>query len=235
MRLFANGCSFTWGGGILEEEYGLATSLINVPAEEKNLRMSLVWPAYLGELLGCEVANLSMGCGSNSRIVRTTLDHFLPMITTGESVDDHLAVIQWTEPSRYEIYDSSVAEWLLIKTDVIIPEVSTNRYDDLQMRLAEDEINHSTRLFSDMVCLSSFFNRWGIRYLFTNFLPLPLAGDHYAYCANHMDWVTGHPAIGMMDLLPPGEMKYRSNHPTPEGHACIARAMHDRLRWLGWC
>ncbi len=234
MRLFANGCSFTWGGGILEEGYGLPTSLSDSSTEEARLRQSLVWPARLGELLGCEVINLSIGCGSNSRIVRTTLDHFTPIITKGERVDDHLAIIQWTEPSRYELYDSSAKEWLLIKTDVIIPEVPTSRYFDLQMRLTEDDINHHNDLFSNMICLSSFFDRWGIRYLFTGFLPIPFDDDRYSYCVGHMNWATGHPGKTMMDLLPYGEMRYRSHHPTPEGHKLIAEEMHNRISELGW-
>lgn len=233
MRLFANGCSFTWGGGILEEGYGLQGTFASISEEHINLRSSLVWPAHLGKLLGCEVTNLSMGCGSNARIVRTTLDHFTAMISAGQDISDHVAVIQWTEPSRYEVFDADVGDWLLIKTDVVIPEVPNDRYVDLQMRLAEHDNNHSTDLFVNMICLASFFDRWGIRYLFTSFLPISLSDGRGSYCIDHINWTAGHPARGMMETVP-SDLRYGSGHPTPEGHRCIAEAMRDRMIELGW-
>lgn len=202
MRLFTNGCSFTWGGGILEEGYGLHNTYCSTLAEHVELRSSLVWPAYLGKLIGCEVTNLSIGCGSNQRIVRTTLGHFTSMIAQGETVNDHIAVIQWTEPSRYELYDASIGDWLLIKTDIVIPDVPSSRYADLQMRLAEHDSNHLTSLFADMVCLSSFFDQWNIKYLFTSFLPICCGSDRDSYCLDHINWATGHPAKSMIEWLP---------------------------------
>jgi hypothetical protein len=64
--LFTNGCSWTWGGSL--EEYW----------ETEEDRLKLVWPHHLGNLLRADnVVNLSLSCGSNQRIVRTTLNWLL--------------------------------------------------------------------------------------------------------------------------------------------------------------
>lgn len=112
--LFTNGCSWTWGGAL--EEYWVT--------EEE--RFKLVWPHHLGELMGVDnVVNLSLACGSNQRILRTTLDWLLSK--SPEELKDTIAVIQWTELSRYEYYvmkDNNPIEnighrWLLNKIDSV--------------------------------------------------------------------------------------------------------------------
>lgn len=78
MKLFANGCSFTWGGGILEEEHQQFFSILDQPKHLIELRERSVWPYFLSEKLKADMCvNYAMGCGSNDRIVRTTLDFFI--------------------------------------------------------------------------------------------------------------------------------------------------------------
>ncbi len=112
--LFTNGCSWTWGGAL--EEYWIT--------EDK--RLKLVWPHHLGELMGMDkVVNLSLACGSNQRILRTTLDWLLSK--SPEELKNTIAVIQWTELSRYEYYvmkDDNPIEnighrWILNKIDSV--------------------------------------------------------------------------------------------------------------------
>lgn len=238
MKLFANGCSFTWGGGILEEERGLSGTLSG-PIDDVHVRFreSSVWPARLDELLGnTGHINLGMGCGSNSRIVRTTLDYFISKQCNGDDISDHIAVIQWTDPSRYEIYDTDLRSWLLIKSDVVIPYVDSYRYDNLQMRLAEDQINYNNDMFNCMVCLSGFFDRWGIRYMFTSMMPMPFDQPYqHRYCADKMNWFMDAPSRNLGTVIPEQRFKYGSGHPNLNGHARIAEVMHEQMRNLGWC
>lgn len=91
MILFTNGCSWTWGGGL--EPY----------FNSENERQQLVWPYYLSKKLGIEkVINLSKTGGSNQRIFRTTFDYF-------NKINDQeiIAIIQFTQPSRFEYYDTN--------------------------------------------------------------------------------------------------------------------------------
>jgi hypothetical protein len=107
MILFTNGCSWTWGGG-LESKY---------TTDEE--RLELCWPHHLGEKLECsEVVNLGTGCGSNQRIIRTTFEWLQKMTET--ELRETVAVIQLTEPSRYEYYQPEVNEWAKCKVDQCI-------------------------------------------------------------------------------------------------------------------
>lgn len=95
MILFTNGCSHTWGGGL--EPYFRENDI-----NDNNKRLSLLWPNHLGQLLNADkVVNLSTGCGSNQRILRTTFDWFINDYDKEEPV---IAVIQLTDPARYEYY-----------------------------------------------------------------------------------------------------------------------------------
>ncbi len=236
MKLFANGCSFTWGGGILEEEHQLFGALDNqVDQQYSNFRESAVWPFKLHTLLNTDtVVNLGMGCGSNSRIVRTTLDYFVSLQDNGDDLSDYFAVIQWSEPSRYEIYDTNAASWLLIKSDVIIPSVDNDRYIELQTRLIEDPINYHSDMFVHMTTLSSFFDKWKIRYMFTSLLPVQTNSEcQYKYCVDTMNWFMNHPAYTICSMLPDQGFKYSSGHPNLDGHSRIASAMYDYMKSIG--
>lgn len=236
MRLFANGCSFTWGGHILEEERGLqVTWKIPHDHEHSRFRESVVWPARLHAMLGSDgMVNLGMGCGSNQRIVRTTIEYFTTRLSRGEDVTDYIAVIQWTEPSRYELFDPDTKSWLRVKSDVVLPEVPNDRYDDLQMRLTEDPINHMSDMFRDTVCLAGFFDRCGIRYIFTSMLPVRFA-DAYQnwYCQNHMTWFGGSPQHGICGTIGDKSYTYASGHPNLKGHQKIAADMRTYMENIG--
>jgi hypothetical protein len=101
MILFTNGCSFTWGGGFPFVHWQPFNDGLSIPNESE--RLSSVWPHHLGKLLNAEqTVNLSLGGGSNQRILRTTFD----WLSTQSSTDlqNTVAVIQLTAPSRYEYY-----------------------------------------------------------------------------------------------------------------------------------
>ena len=115
MILFTNGCSWTYGGSL-----GLEKQL-----EE---RLATVWPAKLAQKLGAEsVTQLAEGCGSNQRIVRTSLQWL--MSQTREDCEKTVAVIQWTDANRYEYYQPRNIEnfsenykdrWAKVKIDVCL-------------------------------------------------------------------------------------------------------------------
>jgi lysophospholipase L1-like esterase len=114
--LFTNGCSWTWGGAL--DEYW----------ETEQDRLTLVWPHHLGKLLNSdEVINYSIACGSNQRIMRTTIDWLTSK--TKEELKNSIAIIQWTELSRYEYYvaknqndqiENIHDRWLLNKSDCVV-------------------------------------------------------------------------------------------------------------------
>jgi len=229
MKLFANGCSFTWGGGILEEEKNLSNTLSPSILRRKDyteFREKSVWPWHLHQLLGTEeCVNLAMGCGSNARIVRTTLDFFVEKINKQEDVNDWLAVIQWTEPSRYEVYDDRCGQFNLIKTDVVLPEVSSERFDYLQKRFLEDDKTFNSEWFTLLVCLSSFFNKHNIRYVFSLMMPMYNLNN---YCIHNMNWLDSK--IESSVLIDTEKFRYNNIHPNLDGHKYIANRIYNRVK-----
>ena len=115
--LFTNGCSWTAGGSL----HQLYTN--------EQLLNEITWPNHLGKLLNVDrVINKSAGCGSNQRIFRTTFDWIISQ--PKDVLENTIAVIQWTEPSRYEYYipkNNNYDEWVddelgwaFVKTDVVM-------------------------------------------------------------------------------------------------------------------
>jgi hypothetical protein len=94
--LFANGCSWTYGGGL--DSPGTTERI-------KNLHGNIVWPAHLKRKMNFDQCiNLSAGCGSNQRICRTTFDWLAKQ--DKETLENTTAVIQWTGVTRFEYYVS---------------------------------------------------------------------------------------------------------------------------------
>ncbi len=124
--LYTNGCSWTWGGAL--EMYW----------NNHNEREKLVWPYHLSNKLNIEkTINHALGCGSNQRIVRTTLDWIFSK--SQEELYNTLVIIQWSDPSRFEYYvpkndddsfESLHNRWILNKTDHVIDSFTVNGMSD---------------------------------------------------------------------------------------------------------
>lgn len=226
MKLFTNGCSFTWGGGILEEERGLKDTLVGTVSEnDTRYRLEAVWTFQLHKLLNTdEVVNYGIGCGSNARIVRTTIDFFVERINAGEDVSNWTAIIQWTEPSRYEVFNSKTNSYDLIKFDVVLPRPDKHRFEYLQRRFFEDEKLFDDEWHTHMVALSSFFDKWNIKYLFSSMGPMNVRNDFYS---KTMCWLGETPETSM--LIDIDDLRYDSGHPNLLGHKYIAQRIFNRL------
>lgn len=113
MKIFSNGCSYTWGGSLYNlretDNNGKEHFLDYYNDSPKNIdRLQSVYPHHLGKLMKAEhVYNLSMGGGSNDRIARTTLEFFHNAMIAGENLRNYFVTIQWTEPNRTEFYDTN--------------------------------------------------------------------------------------------------------------------------------
>lgn len=124
MIYYANGCSFTWGGGLYNFSLEDGTFLHEVPDHPVNQeRLQKVYSYHLGKKINAKkVINQSLAGGSNHRIVRTTLEYFNNLICNGEKIDNHFVTIQWSEPSRYEYYNEIEKTWMLLSAHNAISE-----------------------------------------------------------------------------------------------------------------
>lgn len=205
--LFANGCSFTAGGGLepwymtynnqpLGDMFG--TYDVNGDFFQKlqewedevhpdrsdyyddDLRLSMLWPHKLMNMLGMsEHVNLAMGCGSNQRTIRTTLEWI--MAQDRSTLDRSIAVVQLTEPSRYEYYQEDIDYWSLNKID-LVRFIGTDAEIELANRTNELRLSTYTSMegifsiVNTCLTLDNIFKNFGIEYY------LCTAGNDFDHC-----------------------------------------------------
>lgn len=226
MILFTNGCSWTWGGGL--EPYH---------ENDDAKRTGLLWPAHLGNKLGArEVVNLSWGCSSNQRIVRTTYDWFLKKYQ-GEEI---IAVIQWTEPSRYEYYvtedplndfSNTATSWALIKSDLLlIPDHNlSNKLKDDRLHTYTD-IEGMYRSITHYAALDNLFKTFNVKYYYWFFKLLLPYGSPEVY----IDFVRKNYNFLIKDQLgcywEYDRVSPTDNHPSIEGHRELADIIYKAMK-----
>ena len=232
MKLYANGCSFTWGGELFKRLHDDEGNILdeNNPSETNQRRLNVTWPKHLSELLGCtEFHNHGMGCGSNARIVRKTLDFFVPKIIAGEDLSDWVVAIQWSEPSRFEFFDTITNTWAIAKHDVVLFEknrqyTEQDREDILHYYTYNNDKAWGSNFFLQILALGNFLKSNNIKYVFTMIHPSfvnPLTETQLRYCNENFVWHNNdilRCSISDMGV----EQCELSPHPSELGHQQIA-------------
>jgi hypothetical protein len=228
MKLFASGCSFTWGGGLFTHVHDYEgnlfdetnTSLINLQ------RLSITWPGQLHKIGSfSEFHNHSMGCGSNNRIIRKTIDFFIDKINKKEDLSDWIAVIQWSEPSRFEFFDILSNSWGLVKSEIVFTETRRRlSKEEEKMILSQFFWNHEKawqeKMFNEILMLGDFFEKHDIKYFFVSMNKVELDETKKNYCKNFV-WYNNNIdecITNMSDI----ETCISSPHPSERGHQLLA-------------
>jgi len=243
MKLFANGCSFTWGGAIYPSLHDLNAGgqLLDYynTSELNQQRLRDTWPDQLGNLLGAtESVNMSMGCGSNDRILRTTLDFFTDKIAKQQS-QDWLAVIQWTQTHRYEYWDENTNSWAMVIPSGVsvgrpVPWAVTQELDRLKdvTYSYQNDITYAQRYWTQVISLASFFKLHGIRYWFSN-LSMDtwpaLSQEQQNYLKTNMCWFKDDPYYQFGNLFKDRHEK-GSGHPSLLGQQQIAESIYKIIK-----
>jgi hypothetical protein len=223
MILFTNGCSWTYGGGLDLDR-----------PDQNDIRLSSVWPHFLGQLMSADnVVNLSDGCGSNARVVRTTYDWILNQNT--ETLKNTVAVIQWTELSRYELYlprfENDHDGWIKCKADIVGSHIQRplggflTNYNDTRLSLYTDQEG----MYNWLSCcesLHSLFNRFGIRYYFwangPDYKNDPYIPNIYKEYFKKFNWLENYNRWEYSRINP-------DPHPSVQGHKEIAQIIFDLI------
>lgn len=254
MILYSNGCSYTWGGTLFNHMQ--RSSPINknaycgaytMDAEEDKKRLETVYPHHLSKLLNAsKVINDGLGCGSNARIVRKTLEYFNNLIYAGEDVSDHFVTIQWTELSRTEKFYSG--SWWQFMINSWLNESEVKDYID-EKKWHSDYYKHydndeqQIETFIEQVyCLGNFFKVHKIPYLFfthsgvvasflkeSNSRYVKLNQNKIVNLLNRFTWYNNsvlHCSMfhsGIENCLPVG------SHPNANGHIQWANKVYDYI------
>lgn len=259
MKLFANGCSWTFGGGLYStfEEDG-SWNFIQHPGSThpKNIeREQVVWPGQLGQLMGADkVVNLAIGAGSNARIVRTTLDYFYEQLSLGADLSDYVAVIQWTDISRHE-YHAHGKWWLAnangvgfdtgyksgtLPHDMFLPkqQLAHGNYYYKHIHSVEQDVYNTVAQVS---ALGGFFEKHNIPYVFWSMNGIflynnDLGEKQYLLGINEFNWLFDTVDDSRFTCFVSVEPEYyipNDGHPNEKGHRMTAERIHDRLKFLG--
>lgn len=243
MIYYANGCSFTWGGSLYEfrpENDVWLPRDVDHPLNKE--RLNSVYPYHLGKLIkASKVINDSMGCGSNYRIIRTTLNYFNNLISKGIPINDHFVTIQWTEPSRFEYYDEITNTWNMLTTVTFVsesgPEHPSNAkkvHDFYYKNIYSTKQSHDI-FISHITCLGSFFQKHNIPYLFythTNFwldyFTETEDFDHFNNLVSRFNWWGDIPSHAYMSG---GKVDSPFGaHPSKKGHQQWAQLVFEDIK-----
>ena len=199
--LVVNGCSWTAGNELEQDpkfdtiikKNGLAKQDPNDPINWNFIDANgntastyddiydlLNWAGCLKEKLGIEeLINLSMGGGSNSRILRTTIDYVMSM--TPKQCQETMIVIGWTLSDRDEInignywhrWNTAQPFKMIVDrgliTDDLIEKVNKIHEDYILYILNENA--SIKRYFQHSYLLANLLENLGITYFFFNALP----------------------------------------------------------------
>lgn len=276
-HLIVNGCSWTAGNELEDDQEfnnllkvnGLAKQDANDPmnwnlvneqgemvATYDDLYNMLNWAGYLKEKIGAEeLTNLATGGGSNTRIVRTTIDYVMSL--TPEQCKETMIVIGWTVSERDEIcLGKDFQRWNA--TQPFAMTVDRLTYPDEQLiekvsRIHEDYIlyMHSDygsvkRYFQQVYLLSNLLDNLGIKYFFFNALPAWWKAGNLAFdvdvLAEFPDNLIWHENNN--NLLSNDDTMHRfinSNkwpvakfmHPLSQGHLAWANYLHEVMQSRG--
>lgn len=244
MIYYANGCSYTWGGELFHFYYEDID--VFLPEHKDHIinqkRLETVYTHHLGKMIGAEkVINEAMSCGSNFRIVRKTLEYFNNLILEDKPINNHFVTIQWTDPSRWEYYDTYAETWIL----------QTNQNSVFEKRLqgnnhCEEQRNYYYKNFHSIIneyacfinhvfCLGNFFKANNIPYLFFKHS----GWDSHFYNEKvveleklkklllQFNWVNDNPITFHMDLS--GINSVKGSHPNEQGHIQWAEILYNDI------
>lgn len=200
--LYTNGCSWTFGAE-LEQDPAYKEYLIRMGLQRQDpddeLNWSLVdnkgkvvsllnlhydyfnWPGCLKTLLATKtLVNHGTGGGSNTRVVRTTLD-FIQQLKP-EQYKKTLVVIGWTTTERDEILiNKTWQRWNLVQPFsqtvdrlVVSDEKYISAIDNYQQDYASlvyNDYANILKYFNNVYMLSNTLDNLGIPYFFFNALP----------------------------------------------------------------
>lgn len=202
----------------------------------------MVWPNHLGKIINAErTVNLAAGCGSNQRIFRTTYDYV--MRQTAENLENTFAVIQVTDPTRYEFYldnnDNSYLNhqesWVRCKAGLILnPSVEYDRaawesYNDKRCSTYTD-IEGFYNILQFCSAMTHLFTTYNIKHVFwaqwnwPAYPPIPF--ELRQSISKHAVWIDNA-------YMWKYETVQNDAHPSIVGHKQIAQLLYDHIRAKG--
>ena len=208
------GCSFTYGTELLDRE-------------------KTAWPYLLASVLNTTVLNQAQGGASNDYIFRTAIEQ-----TVHTTYD--LVVIQWSEPSRMEVWHkdqpisvTANSNWAKIGNLSWMQDYYKHSYNDL--------FRYRT-WYTHVIALQEYFKNKQQKYLFCNLAGLQGYYEdedgYYNQLAHLWDnideqYYVGWPIDGLLEFQ--GDCpKGPGGHPLELGHERISNKIYEHIGNISW-
>ena len=236
MFLYVNGCSFTYG-------YELADDSLTRECIDNEYRLKYSWSGRLQNMLHFEdFFNDSKPGGSNDRILRTTFDWVLTnWLNRGKDSKDLFVIIGWSEVMRREFYINGAWRQIIPYHDYDdLPSV--NIFNKIYKKLAWNEYESAVRFATQVISIQSFFNYYGIRYLFFDALRSirKVAKDANGKIDTHVSQIDAKRYLGcnkengdMRTVLQDKKTNWKGRHPSEEGHDYWAKYLANYIHQQG--
>lgn len=253
MKLFVNGCSYSYGGNIypLYDDDKLITFYTETDVNKQ--RLSNIWSYHLGKNLGVkEVVNYSLCSNSNEAILRTSLDY----LDNLSDYNDLRVVIQWSNPDRFEFYDeinrgwiqiSGSKSWLFVPDDPDFDFSNQNEYfiNHIQERLDifykhfYSEYEAVIKSLNHFELLGEYLENRKIKYVFClltyglfDKLKHTTIGikNKIDHISNSYRWFNNDMSCSTLRPVIPENMLTISGHPDLNGHKEIASRLHSYIK-----
>lgn len=246
-KLYTNGCSFTYGHVPNDDAHD--TEILRAYHAQP---CNWTWAGHLGNHFS-EFVNESWGGGSNLRMLRRTFDFFNKV----EDSSNWIAIIQLTDPYRFEYFDNVVQHYAGVVHDAPLLDDSatdskTIDIDDVARR-AKTPIAYrnlflnydliAIELFEKLFALTSYLEKKNVEYFITcmsnKCSPEVIAKD----CSN----LRVKEIFNLMDqnrittlrpishvLLDENDVESPTDrHPSKQGHKKIYRYIYNYLQAKG--
>lgn len=173
--LYVNGDSWSAGDIVDPEIFGDQLQHSMHP-DNKEYRLSRVWPHKLGKKLKVEVINNSHAGASNDRIYRSTINDILKLLKTTKPQDLHV-VIGWSSPERKDFFYKEIqghgGTWdCMYPAELNHWKDENNNDRDLfyrqYVKLYWNEEEYITRYCLQTIGLHFFLTNLGIKHTFFN-------------------------------------------------------------------
>jgi hypothetical protein len=244
--IYANGCSWTAGNGIESDPMIAASS----PDKVENVQRLLSWPQRLAALMNADHVNDGYGGGSNTRMMRRTIEFIRNWPT--DQRHELLVVLGWTSIERDEVFVSyrNTRNWCNMNTwqkfsnqwaANSFPSFLKNQldlYQNIKNQYLTDERECIRKHLQNVYVMANILENLQIKFLFFNSIGgmcFPNSSiDHlkefpteFAYL-NDARFVDMHENSSMLKFCVDNNIPLsQCHHPMIKGHQTWATYLHQ--------
>jgi hypothetical protein len=196
------------------------------------LSQDVQWPHLLSNKLNIpNLVNYAIGCGSNSRIIRTTLE----FLSSHDDLENTLVIIQLSDSFRFEFISKKGYEWVQCNNNACVPsceegyELIANKLKHYNKQVEFLEYFQHVMTLEYMLKMSKvkkyFIINWTAEHEFDQ-----IALDKIDFLNKSISWIKKLDSKGSSIFKTNYEPFKTDPHPNENGHQQIANWVLDLIK-----